>query len=103
MRLRALLLALLPLLGSCEREPEYDLLVRGGTVYDGTGSAGFAGEVAIQGDRIAFVGPKAPGRGAARNRRHRPGGRARFHQHAVAGRRSRSWSMAADRASCGRE
>jgi N-acyl-D-amino-acid deacylase len=63
MRLRALLLALLPLLGSCEREPEYDLLVRGGTVYDGTGSAGFAGDVAIQGDRIAFVGPKAPGRG----------------------------------------
>ncbi len=62
MRLRALLLALLPLFGSCEREPEYDLLVRGGTVYDGTGSAGFAGEVAIQGDRIAYVGPKAPGR-----------------------------------------
>ena len=62
MRLRALLLALLPLLGSCEREPEYDLLVRGGTVYDGTGSAGYAGEVAIQGDRIAYVGPKAPGR-----------------------------------------
>src|SRR5688572_14324227 len=63
MRLRALLLALLPLLGSCERGPEYDLLVRGGTVYDGTGSAGYAGEVAIEGDRIAYVGPKAPGRG----------------------------------------
>src|SRR5688500_3159647 len=62
MRLRALLLALLPLLGSCDREPEYDLLLRGGTVYDGTGNAGFAGEVAIQGDRIAYVGPKAPGR-----------------------------------------
>jgi N-acyl-D-amino-acid deacylase len=62
MRLRALLLALLPLLGSCEREPEYDVLVRAGTVYDGTGSAGFTGEVAIQGDRIAYVGPKAPGR-----------------------------------------
>ena len=62
MRLRALLLALLPLLGSCERESEYDVLVRAGTVYDGTGSAGFTGEVAIQGDRIAYVGPKAPGR-----------------------------------------
>src|SRR5688572_30519927 len=61
MRLRALLLALLPLFGSCDREPEYDLLVRGGTVYDGTGSPGFAGEVAIQGDRIAYVGAKAPG------------------------------------------
>jgi N-acyl-D-amino-acid deacylase len=61
MRLCGLLL-LLPLLGSCERAPEYDLLVRGGTVYDGSGSAGFTGEVAIKGDRIAYVGPKAPGR-----------------------------------------
>src|SRR5688572_25908035 len=62
MRPYGLLLVLLPLLGSCEREPEYDLLVRGGTVYDGTGSAGYAGEVAIEGDRIAYVGPEAPGR-----------------------------------------
>ena len=43
-------------------KPEYDLLVRGGTVYDGSGSAGFAGDVAIKGDRIAYVGPKAPGK-----------------------------------------
>jgi N-acyl-D-amino-acid deacylase len=56
------LLCLLPLVASCEREPEYDLLLHGGTVYDGTGSAGFAGEVAIRGDRIAYVGPKAPGK-----------------------------------------
>jgi N-acyl-D-amino-acid deacylase len=56
------LLLVLPLLASCEREPEYDLLVRGGTIYDGSGSAGYAGEVAIRGDRIAYVGPQAPGR-----------------------------------------
>jgi N-acyl-D-amino-acid deacylase len=55
------LLLLLPLLASCEREPEYDILVRGGTVYDGSGAAGYVGEVAIKGDRIAYVGPEAPG------------------------------------------
>ena len=41
--------------------PSYDLLIRGGTVYDGSGSAPFVGDVAISGDRIAFVGPGAPG------------------------------------------
>ena len=48
MRRLGLLCLLLPLFAACEREPEYDLLVRGGTVYDGSGSAGVAGEVAIR-------------------------------------------------------
>lgn len=42
----------------------YDVVIRGGTVYDGSGGAPFTGDVAIRGDRIAFVGPHAPGRGA---------------------------------------
>ena len=62
MRILRLLLLLLPLFASCERDPEYDLLVRGGTIYDGSGQAGYVGEVAIKGDRIAYVGPKATGR-----------------------------------------
>jgi N-acyl-D-amino-acid deacylase len=42
----------------------YDVVIRGGTVYDGSGGAAFTGDVAIRGDRIVFVGPHAPGRGA---------------------------------------
>jgi N-acyl-D-amino-acid deacylase len=38
----------------------YDFVLRGGTIYDGTGSAAFQGDVAIEGDRIVYVGPHAP-------------------------------------------
>jgi N-acyl-D-amino-acid deacylase len=34
----------------------YDLIIRGGTIVDGTGEAPFEGDVAIAGDRIAAVG-----------------------------------------------
>jgi len=44
-----------------QREAGYDVVIRGGTVYDGSGAAPYAGDVAIRGDRIAYVGPAAPG------------------------------------------
>src|SRR5919199_4903497 len=37
--------------------PTYDVLIRGGTVYDGGGEEGFAGDVGIRGDTIALCGP----------------------------------------------
>lgn len=43
---------------------DYDVLVRGGTVYDGSGGEPFVGDVAIKGDKIAYVGPHAPGSAA---------------------------------------
>jgi N-acyl-D-amino-acid deacylase len=42
-----------------ETPPAYDLLIRGGTIYDGSGGAAFVGDVAIKGDRIVYVGPPA--------------------------------------------
>lgn len=49
-----------------EDATRYDVLISGGTIYDGSGSAPFAGEVAIKGDRIAYVGPHAPGSASER-------------------------------------
>jgi N-acyl-D-amino-acid deacylase len=41
--------------------PQYDTLISGGTLYDGSGAAPYIGDVAIRKDRIVYVGPKAPG------------------------------------------
>jgi N-acyl-D-amino-acid deacylase len=40
------------------------MLIRGGTIYDGSGGAPYVGDVAIKGDKIVYVGPHAPGRAA---------------------------------------
>ncbi len=44
-----------------EEGAHYDVLISGGMIYDGSGSAPFVGDVAIKGDRIAYVGPQARG------------------------------------------
>jgi N-acyl-D-amino-acid deacylase len=52
--------------GLATTPPAYDVLITEGTIYDGSGRAPFAGEVAIQGDQIVYVGARAPRRAAAR-------------------------------------
>ena len=56
---------------------ECDLLIRGGTIYDGTGGAPVEGDVAVVGDRIAAVGALQAARGRdeldARGRAVAPG------------------------------
>ena len=63
-------LAAIGLLAGCATAPpgeapaSYDIVLRGGTILDGRGGAGFTGDVGIKGDRIAYVGPALPGRGS---------------------------------------
>jgi N-acyl-D-amino-acid deacylase len=42
--------------------PQYDVVIRNGTIYDGSGSAPQRGDLAIKGDSIAAIG-NVPGRG----------------------------------------
>lgn len=43
------------------QEPDADIVIRDGTIYPG-GRAPFRGDVVIRGDRIVYVGPRAPGK-----------------------------------------
>jgi N-acyl-D-amino-acid deacylase len=45
------------------RPAAHDLIIRGGTVFDGTGAAGVEADVAVMGDRIVEVARRIPGAG----------------------------------------
>jgi N-acyl-D-amino-acid deacylase len=47
--------------GSAAPPPRYDTVLRGGTIYDGSGSAPFVGDIALKGDRIVAVGRHVSG------------------------------------------
>ena len=55
-RLAGALLALLPALAGGAEPPAYDVVVRGGTVYDGSGGPPRRADVGVRGDRVAAVG-----------------------------------------------
>jgi N-acyl-D-amino-acid deacylase len=40
---------------------DYDVLISGGTIYDGGGGVPFSGDIGLRGDRIVYVGPHATG------------------------------------------
>ena len=49
-------LACLVLLSACAAPPEYDVIIRNGVIYNGSGSEPYQGDLAINGDTIAAVG-----------------------------------------------
>lgn len=48
---------------SCRPAPTYDLILRGGTLYDGSGAPGVVGDLALSGDTIVAVGDLGRARG----------------------------------------
>ena len=53
----------LALFGACSASPEYDVVIRNGVIYDGSGSAPYRGDLAINDDVITAVGPAVNGIG----------------------------------------
>jgi N-acyl-D-amino-acid deacylase len=54
-QLHLAILLLLILFSSCQKQ-KYDLIIRGGTVYDGSGKPGQIRDVGINADTVAFIG-----------------------------------------------
>ena len=52
-----------PALAAIRRPADDDIVLRSGTVVDGTGAAGLVSDVAIRGDRISGIGVDLPNRG----------------------------------------
>ncbi len=48
--------------------PDYDVIIRGGDVYDGSGAAPIRADVGVRGDRIATIGDLGQAKAASRYR-----------------------------------
>ncbi len=51
------------LFAACSTAPEYDLVIRDGIILDGSGSEPYRGDLAINSDTIAAIGPEIEGSG----------------------------------------
>ncbi len=55
-RSAGVLAAAFALTAACAAPPQYDVVLRGGTIYDGSGSSPFVGDLAMDGDLIVALG-----------------------------------------------
>jgi len=53
---RAAIVAALALVAACAGPPEFDLVIRGGDVFDGSGQPSQRADIGIKGDRISAIG-----------------------------------------------
>jgi len=58
---RSLALSVALFLAACA--PDYDVVIRGGTIFDGTGGAPVVGDIAVKGDSIVSIGIPIEGSG----------------------------------------
>jgi len=52
-----------PMAHAAPSKATYDVVIRGGTIYDGSGGAPFAADLAVKGDRIVAIAPHIKARG----------------------------------------
>jgi N-acyl-D-amino-acid deacylase len=66
-RVKSILIALTLVLAvpalAAPAQVQHDTVIRNGLIYDGSGKPPYVGDVAIDKDRISYVGPHAPGKG----------------------------------------
>ena len=53
--LKLLLLLLFTVVYGCSPRTEYDVIIRNGQIYDGSGSPSYRGDIGINADTVAFV------------------------------------------------
>ncbi len=54
--MKPLLLLSVFIIVSCSKAPKYDLIIRNGVLYDGSGSPAVKGDIGVKGDTIAAIG-----------------------------------------------
>ena len=61
--MKSLLLSALLLFTGAASAADYDLVIRNGMIYDGSGQPPFSGDIAVNGDRIARLGDVGDAKG----------------------------------------
>ena len=87
-RIMPILLVAAVALAGCQVKapaPDYDVIIRHGSVYDGSGGQPLLTDIGVRGQRIAAIGDLTKAQRRARSRRHGMAVAPGLRQHAVVG------------------